>query len=524
MKKFALLFLTLSIFSLFSIYADDGHHINFTQVRASELVKFISKITETNFIYNDEQLDFDVSLVTGSKLSSDHVLDAMTQLLKKHELTVRPVGNYFIIEKEEKVPEEAPKPVVIEKKPEIVAIPTPTIKIIPKKENFSFYKLRYHEGAEILENLKQISANLLNEELVSAINTLQWVRATNSLLFKESEELQQLITHLDVPLRQVFIEVLVLETDIRRSLDFGLDWSMGSKYRQNLGGTMGNFQNGRHQAPLASAMQQVNATNTPSGPAQFPIGKGFDLGIIGDIILHKGKSFLTLGALISALELDGKTSIVLNQKIITQDNQESTLFVGDNIPFPGAVVETVGNSQQTTANIEYRDVGVSLKIKPRLGENDIVTLEIAEEITEATNKHMNSKYIVDGIQTSKTNMLTKAHVPDEHFLVLSGMIRSKLRKDVSKVPCLGGVSYLGAAFSKNDTERERKNILIFVRPQIVNSMDDYTHISSQEAANFDQGPLNIEKALQKIGTANGHLMEEAICEEATSESAPQNQE
>ncbi len=118
---------------------------------------------------------------------------------------------------------------------------------------------------------------------------------------------------------------------------------------------------------------------------QIPLVPGFDLGVIGDIIMHKGKSYLSLGSLVSALQVDGSSTIVLNQKIITQDNKNSTIFVGDNIPFTGSVVQTVGQSQQTTANIEYRDIGVSLSITPRLGEGDVITLNLNEEITESVD-------------------------------------------------------------------------------------------------------------------------------------------
>ena len=107
------------------------------------------------------------------------------------------------------------------------------------------------------------------------------------------------------------------------------------------------------------------------------------MGVIGDLIFHKGRSFVSLASLVSALQADGEASIVLNQKIITQDNKNSKIFVGDNIPFTGSVVTTVGASQQSTANVEYRDIGVNLSITPRLGDDDVITLDLNEEITEA---------------------------------------------------------------------------------------------------------------------------------------------
>jgi len=122
--------------------------------------------------------------------------------------------------------------------------------------------------------------------------------------------------------------------------------------------------------------------------------------------------------------VDGDCSIVLNQKLITQDNKNSTIFVGDNIPFPGSVVQTVGQSQQTTSNIEYRDIGVSLSITPMLGDGDVITLDLDQEITEAINLPSLSATTttINGIRSTKTNMATHVHVPDKQFLVLSGMI------------------------------------------------------------------------------------------------------
>ncbi len=157
----------------------------------------------------------------------------------------------------------------------------------------------------------------------------------------------------------------------------------------NLG--MGEIGVGPKGRNFASSFQGINGKNTPAGPSQTPLGRGFDLSIIGDIILHKGKTFLTLGTLVSALELDGSSKVMLNQKITTQDNKASDIFVGENIPFTGSVVNTVGASQQTTANIEYRDVGVARNIKPRLGNEDIITLEISEEISQPANHQLHRR-------------------------------------------------------------------------------------------------------------------------------------
>jgi type III secretion protein C len=319
-------------------------------------------------------------------------------------------------------------------------------------------------------------------KLLEAIQTIQWVKATNSLFFTGENEtvvtLDKLIKTLDVPRRQVFIEVVVLETDAKKNTEFGLQWIGGGKFKDKIAFGAGNFP--PKGGDLATSAVQTNAGGGITGLDQIPLGKGFDLGIIGDIILHKGKTFLTLGSLVSALEADGDSNIVLNQKIITQDNKNSKIFVGDNLPFTGSIVSTIGNSQQTTANIEYRDVGVALSITPMLGEDDVITLDIDQEITEAIDDPMTSTTEVEGIRTTKTNMSTLAHVPDDHFLVLSGMGRNARSYQRAGIPCLGGLPVVGAAFSKNKRLTEKRNVLIFVRPHIINSFDDYDRITKNQ--------------------------------------------
>ncbi|MDN3507896.1 MAG: hypothetical protein P0S94_03125, partial [Simkaniaceae bacterium] len=355
-------------------------------------------------------------------------------------------------------------------------------KPIPAPAQFEIYKLQYNQGDELLGAIKQIASDMSkggdHSTLLSSISSLQYLKSNNSFLYSGSgsAELTSLIKTLDIPQKQVFIEVLVIETSVKDSLEFGLEWAAKGRIDNKLNFGVGNFGTKQQKGNFASNFKEI----TPFKQQNVPLGKGFDLGVIGDIILHKGKTFLTLGSLISALEKDGNTNIILNQKIITQDNKASTIFVGENIPFTGSVVETLGASQQTTSNIEYRDVGVNLKITPLLGDGDVITLDIKEDISEARNQDDSPLNQVNGILTTKTNMLTRAHVPDDNFLVLSGMSRNKVTKRKSGVPCLGGLPLIGALFSKTTTENEKRNVIIFVKPQIVRSAQEYNTITEAQ--------------------------------------------
>ncbi|MEX0961806.1 MAG: secretin N-terminal domain-containing protein [Simkaniaceae bacterium] len=371
--------------------------------------------------------------------------------------------------------------------------------------SFLIYKLQYHRGDAIEAALKLVANDLkINQQqkesptsekatgLVQAINSVQWIEPTNSLIGTGDPhtltKLKELLKSLDTPLRQVFIEVLVLETEVTNNLDLGLRWGSQGKYRNRLGwgtGSYPNFASGTDPAlDFNTAFQSTDATNTPTGTL-FPIVSGFDLGVIGDIIFHKGQSYAALGSFLSAAKIDGDITIVLNQKIITQDGKNSTLFVGDNLPFTGSTVQNQTENTLTTANIEYIDVGVSLSITPTLGDDDIITLDIDQQITEVTNNPSNSSTSnltinATGIATSKTNTTTSVAVPDRHFLVLSGMMRNTNTHSIQSIPCLGGIPLLGLAFQDKSTATEKKNVIIFIKPHIIHSFREYEKITAHE--------------------------------------------
>ena len=475
-----------------------GHFINFNDVPVIEFIRFVSKISGENFIYDSRDLNFPISLSTGKSVPPDTIVEALIQLLKVHGLKVKAQNGYYVIHSQEGDDSSSMEEFSLPREGVLASLNPQIEKTLGDPSEcyeFFVYKLQYHEGPEIEESLKKIALDLRSQpeaplKLINAIQSLQWVRATNSLLFSADpatlEKLSRLVDSLDVPLRQVFIEVLVIETDVKKSMDFGLQWAAGGKYGSKVGGGAGNFAPGANfQKGFASTMKGINATNTPTGLDQLPLLPGFDLGVIGDVITHCGKSYLSLGALVSALQLDRTSTIVLNQKIITQDNKNSTIFVGDNIPFTGSIVQTVGQSQQTTANIEYRDIGVSLSITPRLGEGDVITLSLNEEITESLDHDfMNDMAQVNGIRTTKTNMATHVHVPDKHFLVLSGMIRNTKVHHKSGIPCLGGLPVIGAAFSKTHQDDEKRNVIIFVRPHIIHSFKDYQNVTQAQEETY----------------------------------------
>lgn len=365
--------------------------------------------------------------------------------------------------------------------------------------SFLIYKLHYNLGDTIQETLKKIGQDLLasdpnlDKEFFTAINSIQWIKMTNSLLATGNPtiltQLKEVIQSVDVPLRQVFIEVLIVQTTLSNNQQFGLQWGSKVQFLDRFAGGISNFPSpnpvtGSTNNSLATPLGRINATATPlASDIVLPsvTAGGFDLGVIGDIILHKGKTFLSLASLVNALQQDNDSVVIMNPKIVAQDNQVSSLFVGQNIPFAGSSIQTTqGGGIQTAANIEYRDVGVSLNITPILGADDIVTLDITNEITQQVNSTTSGVQGITGLQTSRTSLNARVHVPNKHFVALSGMITDQKNRFKSGIPCLGGLPVIGAIFSENDRIDSRNNIVFFVRPIIIDSIEEYKRITENQ--------------------------------------------
>lgn len=378
-----------------------------------------------------------------------------------------------------------------------IASSLPSIQAIDNT-SFLVYKLQFHKGNEIQSALRQIAKDLMNSSaqvnsgLLNSINSLQWLEVTNSLLCSGDQDtltrLRELIKNLDIPLKQVYIEMLVIETTLTNQLTFGLEWGANYKYRNKFGASVYNAQPVTQERPQDSFITNLSGFKPPTEPN--PVGlidpsSGFDMGVIGEIIRHNGETFLTLGSLLNALQQDDETAVLMTPKILTQDGRTSTIFVGSNIPFVGSFVQNAGQSTINTSNLEYRDIGMNLTVTPVLGNSDIVTLDInldrSQTVQDASGNTIDfQNQTAAGITTSKTTMQTTVHVPDNNILILSGMVNSSSAKSKGGIPCLGGLPLIGAAFSKNADTVVNNNIVIFIRPHIINSVDDMRSLSKSE--------------------------------------------
>lgn len=373
-----------------------------------------------------------------------------------------------------------------------------------KITRFFIYKLKYRKGESVEPVLRQIADTLQqnergNEDLIAALRSVQWLVGPNSLVLSGTpdslDKINALIDEVDIPMRQVFIEMLILETTLTDSLNFGVTY--GTRFGGGgLSGSQG-FVSGATSTPLIQALATAGLSNLGAVVGQqnilIPDGTnlanqpGFNLGIIGRKITHCGEEFGSIGALINALHDRVKDKVVSNPKILIEDNAQAEIFVGLNTPYR---TQSISNDRGNviTSNFEYRDIGTTLRVTPYIGNGDIVALDIQEEVSTIiagliTNASTASTS--PGPTTRINRTLTRVHIPDTYFLVISGLMQNEVSRERNQVPCLGAIPLLGAGFSAKFNRDEKRNLLIFIRPKIIDTEAEVQELTKRNQDIYD---------------------------------------
>lgn len=352
---------------------------------------------------------------------------------------------------------------------------------------FYIYKLQYRKGDQLSTALGRIGQTLqqsttTNADLVATINSIQWIESSNSLVFtgtsESIEKVKELIIEIDTPLRQVWIEMLILDTTLDDSLNYGVDW--GSRFGGgNTSGSQAFLANGSN---LPGGLDTTGVSLIPDASSLARLA-GFSQGVIGQHLTHCGLRFNSIGALVRAVHSRTDTKIVLTPRVLTEDNSPAEIFVGINTQFPTqAVVNDRGSI--VTQNFEFRDVGTRLKVLPQIGDNNIITLTVEEEVSSVIS--VSQLGTSSGPTTRKNTAKTKFHIPNEYFLVMSGLMEDDNSLTRDQVPCLGGIPFIGAGFSHRNHTDSRRNLLIFIRPRIIDTSEEVDNLTKhqQDAYNY----------------------------------------
>jgi len=282
-------------------------------------------------------------------------------------------------------------------------------------------------------------------------------------------EIQSVVAKLDRARPQVLIEAVIAELSEEQARDVSAQLVITGK---NRGGYITNF-DGVLAGLLGTALgggESVGAAQIAGSLPQSVIG------VVGDF---DSKTSRGMGLLVQAIKKDGRNKLLSTPSVITLDNEEASLTVGEQVPFPTGSYANSNNSNSvnpfTTVNRE--DVGVMLKVKPQISKGNAVRLEIEQESSAVKTGTADSQL---GATTTKSTIQTNVMIQDGELLVLGGLIEGTTGESESKVPFLGDIPILGNLFkSSNNSDRE-KVLMMFIRPTIIRTPEDANKLSQSK--------------------------------------------
>ncbi|KKO09780.1 hypothetical protein LCGC14_0032770 [marine sediment metagenome] len=335
--------------------------------------------------------------------------------------------------------------------------------------NTQVHYLRYAKAEEVAEVLRGIAEGRdqdtgqvgqgVGAASVSSVNSQAEVRvqaheSTNSVVIygpaELTREMSSIISQLDIRRAQVLVEAVIAEVSYDRAKELGVQWGIAN---ENGGIGVINFnRGGRGIANFAAGVTGFLDGEVTAPPS---LADGGTFGGVGQI----GSTQIAL--LVNALQGDSSSNILSTPSLLTLDNEEAEIVVGQNVPFiVGRSVEASGQAFDT---IERQDVGIKLKIRPQINEGNAVRLEIAQEVSQIAPGVTGASDIVTNIRSLTTHVM----VDDNELIVLGGLIDDQIVETRDKVPGLGDIPGLGRLFRYDTARLEKRNLMVFLRPVII---------------------------------------------------------
>jgi len=293
--------------------------------------------------------------------------------------------------------------------------------------------------------------------------------STNSLIITAAEplyrQLRGVIDQLDSRRAQVYIESLIVKVDAAKVADIGIQW-------QGLSGGKGDstiIAGGTNYSGTGNIVNLTAAINNPdrvAGLAAVAVPPGLNIGV-----LRKIGDFWSIGALARFLETKTDANVLATPNMVSLDNEEAKIVVGQNVPFlTGSFSNTGGNGAVNPfQTIERKDVGLTLRIKPQIGAGGTIRLVIYQENSAVVPSSRTSP---QGLTTDKSAIETTVVVDDGQIMVLGGLLKDEYGGEVNQVPFLGDLPIIGALFRSDSRTRTKSNLMVFLRPMIIRTQDD----------------------------------------------------
>jgi len=325
-------------------------------------------------------------------------------------------------------------------------------------------------------------------ELSSSVSSITPDPETNSLVIQASPEgfatLMQVIEKLDIERPQVLVEALIMEVDITDSRDLGFNGvirlvNSGNKF------TIGTLSDSGTQG-LAGAAQAAGSVAQALASSTLP-------GLIANLSMGQGS---TIQAIIRASASDNHTNVLSAPHILTADNEEAQILVGNNIPIitnrvqsaAGVTTVTQNSTLATSVNVERQDIGVTLRVTPQITEGDTLRLEIFQEITDINRALQSGVGDVNQVGPALSNRRVEnvVTVGDNETVVIGGLVGDKYDNTKTQAPWLGDIPFIGWLFKTTSSTVTKSNLLVFLTPHIIRSPEDLEKASIGKREEFER--------------------------------------
>ena len=285
-----------------------------------------------------------------------------------------------------------------------------------------------------------------------------------------------MIARLDIRRAQVLIEAIIVEMEMTEGQELGLQWLFSNQsglYGSNI--STSSAQQARNRA-LADAIvpddgsENVGTRAVAGALAQIP-GTTLGWGVVDDD--------LTMTIILNALETQGNANILSTPSLLTLDNEEAFITVGQQVPFvTGSYTNTgVGNGAQNPfQTIERQSVGVTLKVTPQVNEGDSVVLDIVQEVSSISAQILAASDVI----TNERKIETKVLANDSDIVVLGGLVKDDIQDSTQGVPLLSSIPLLGRLFRNDVVTVTKSNLLVFIRPTIIRDDEDLAGATAEK--------------------------------------------
>jgi general secretion pathway protein D len=388
--------------------------------------------------------------------------------------------------------------------------------------NVKVIYLEYANATEISEVLTRVMQNINkldpeeqnNRRRNDSSATIEADEGTNALIITadadEMQSIEAVIQRLDIRRAQVLVEAIIAELEIVDGEDLGIQWL----FRNDDGGFGSNIVDGNNRAAGIAQSLFDSGQNGGDGDGDGDVDGGGTLSdgdfnrenFLGALAGTPGLSLgwgsldedLDIAVILSALRSETNANILSTPSLLTLDNQEAFITVGNEVPFvTGSFTNTgaVNQPNNPFQTIQRENVGITLTVTPHVNSGNLVQLDIAQEVSSLTGGGAAASLLASDIITNERRVETKVLAGDGRTVVLGGLIENEVQDSTQKVPFLGDIPWLGRLFRQNATSYSQSNLLIFIKPSIIRddmqlegaTAQKYRYIRAQQQKRVDQG-------------------------------------